>query len=287
MCRLAYVPGKADVKFSELVNLFKALEKSCGGDGNGYVAVSPEGQIFSNKGVKLTPNTIVKHTYRLIQDGWSLYFHTRKVSVGWIDDDQCHPFEIRGKAFKGWMCHNGTWGDGSVMAKYFGCGSDTAAFARLIGQFGLKKLKEIKLFPLSGVFLLYGNRPSEVPMHRVLHIWGDLEYCPHTGIWASEFPGEWKHWNDTYNVDYGRHMLNKTPPKRIAAAGWVNTPTGCTYRPASSVGSSKPRYGMYASDMISKDHEDLFSYKKYDDEDIPSQEDVENHFTQVDRNLLS
>ena len=291
MCRLAYLPGNSKVNYAAMGCLFKSLEASCGGDGNGYVAVSPEGQVLSNKGIKLSVAQIVKQTYKLMRSGWSIYFHTRKVSVGWLEDDQCHPFEIRGKAFKGWLCHNGTWSEGSVMAKYFECGSDTAALARLIGQFGLKKLKEMKLFPSAGVFLLYGSSPRDMPMHRVLHIFGDLEYCPKTGVWASNFDQSWEHWNDTYNVEYGRHMLNKQPPKKIfksvstySNGSWYNgSSKGCEFQ-----APTKPRYGVYASDIESGDHSDLFNAEQYEDEkDIPPVEYTKNHFTQIDRNLLS
>lgn len=271
MCRLAYIPGNAKINYKEMTDLFAMLEKSCGGDGNGYVAVSREGQIVSNKGAKLSVGQIVKQTYKLLRNDWSIYFHTRKVSVGWIDDNQCHPFEIKGKYFQGWMCHNGTWFDGGVMAKYFGCGSDTAAFARLIGQFGLKRLKDMKLFPTSGVFLLYGAKPREVGLHRVLNISGDLEYCPKTGIWASEFDRNWKHWNDTYNVASGRHMLDKAPAKKAYAA-WSGTGSHCGYTPS----TTKPRFEAWASDV------DSSMWKKYDDDD----DDIPN-YTVVDRNLLS
>lgn len=280
MCRLAYIPGGAKVGYRPMVELFTKLEKSCGGDGNGYVAVSPEHQIVSNKGLKLTPSQIVKQTYKLIRNGWSVYFHTRKVSVGWLDDDQCHPFEIRGKMFHGWMCHNGTWFDGGVMAKYFGCGSDTAAFARLIGQMGLKKLKEIKLFPSSGVFLLYGSNPKAVPLHRVLNISGDLEYCPKTGVWASEFDQTWEHWSDTYYVDAGRHMLDKAPPKRTKLVGYYTGGQSCSWSTTTTTETkkpTKPRFEQYGSDVESN------LWTKYDEKD----DDFTTGYTVVDRNLLS
>ena len=278
MCRLAYIPGGAKVGYQNMISLYSSLEKSCGGDGNGYVAVSQEGQILSNKGLKLTPAQIVKQTYKLVRDGWSVYFHTRKVSVGWLDDDQCHPFEIRGKMFHGWLCHNGTWFDGGVMAKYFGCGSDTAAFARLIGQFGLKKLKEIKLFPTSGVFLLYGASPKNVGLHRVLNISGDLEYCPVTGVWASEFGQEWKHWDTTYHVATGRHMLDKAPPKRTASTvGYYTGGKSCTWEPSPQSKPTQPRFNQYGSDVDSN------LWSKYDEKD----DDFGTGYTVVDRNLLS
>ncbi len=276
MCRLAYIPGNAKINYKEMVSFLTMLEKSCGGDGNGYVAVSREGQIVSNKGAKLSVSQIVKQTYKLLRNDWSVYFHTRKVSIGWIDDNQCHPFEIKGKYFQGWLCHNGTWMDGGVMAKYFGCGSDTAAFARLIGQFGLKRLKDMKLFPSSGVFLLYGSKPKEIGLHRVLNIHGDLEYCPNTGIWASEFDKTWKHWTDTYNVATGRHMLDKAPPKKAYAGYYNGSNCGYVASPTAST-STTPRFKEWASDVESK------LWSRYDDdhtEDIPD-------YTVIDRNLLS
>lgn len=215
MCRLAFVPGKAKINYKELLDLFSNLEASCGGDGNGYAAISPDGANILNKAVKLTNAQIVKETYKLIRSGWSVYYHTRKISIGWSDDSQCHPFKINGRKFKGYLCHNGTWHDGGVMAKYFNVGSDTAAFAKLIGEFGLKALQERKLFPSSGIFLLYGSHPKGQPLHRVLNIGGDLEYCPKSGIWASEFHNEYKYWNDTYSVSTGRHMLEKPAPKKV------------------------------------------------------------------------
>jgi len=223
----------------------------------------------------LTTAQIVKQTYKLLRNNWSIYFHTRKVSVGWLDDSQCHPFEIKGKYFKGYLCHNGTWYDGGTMAKYFGCGSDTAAFARLIGSFGLKKLKDIKPFPTSGVFLLYGSKPSQVGLHRVINISGDLEYCPKTGVWASEFDKGWDHYQDTYHVAVGRHMLDKAPPKRVFAS---QSSSYYTWNPTSSsttVGNSKPRFPMYASDVESN----LWSKMDEESDDIPE-------YTTVDRNLL-
>lgn len=268
MCRLAFIPGKAKINYKQMTELFDRLQDSCGGDGNGYVAVSSEGQIISNKAVKLTNAQIVKQTYKLLRNGWNIYYHTRKVSVGWLDDSQCHPFEIRGKQFRGWLCHNGTWHDGSVMAKYFQVGSDTAALAKLIGQFGLKRLGEMKLFPTSGVFLLYGSHPSKQPMHRVLYLGGDLEYCPITGIWASELGQEWPHWNDTYYVATGRHMLEKPAPRKHVS----------TYQSGSKC-YNPPHVRNYASDN-SEWFRQAYGYDKHDD--------IEGlDYTVVDRNLLN
>lgn len=213
MCRLAFIPGKTKISTKQLVSFFTQLQKSFGGDGNGYAAVSPDGRAVINKGIKLGCNTIAKEVAPLIKQGWSIYFHTRKISVGWSSDEQCHPFEIDGESHTGVMCHNGTWSEGATLAKYLDTGSDTATLAYLIGELGLEELDRRKLMPRSGIFLLYGGAPETTASHKVLNLGGSLEYCPETGVWASEFFQDWPHWKDTYTVKEGAHMLEKAPPK--------------------------------------------------------------------------
>ena len=210
MCRLAFIPGKAKINYQELLGLFNALEASCGGDGNGYVAVSPDGASVLNKAVKLTNTQIVKETYKLIRSGWAVYYHTRKISVGWSDDAQCHPFKR-------------------------------------------------KLFPHSGIFLLYGSHPKGQSLHRVLNIAGDLEYCPTSGIWASEFHAEYKYWNDTYRVMAGRHMLEKPAPRKLIQLPMQTQPRNATQpRYASDIDSSwfRRAYGPpdYIEELDGTDH---------------------------------
>jgi len=217
MCRLMFIPAGCKVSRKLLRAQFDALEHSCGGDGNGYFAVrvNDRGQVESKlmKGLKLSNGRIVREVYPLIKAGWSVYYHTRKVSVGWLSDEQCHPFAISGRKFKGTLVHNGTWFDGHVLAKFLGVGSDTAALAKSIGMFGIDELEKRELFPKSGVFLLFGGHPTETPTHRVLKLSGDLEYCPTTGAWASEFCAGWV--GKTYNVENGRHSLEKPAPKEF------------------------------------------------------------------------
>jgi hypothetical protein len=215
MCRLAYIPGNCKVNRTDLVDLLHMLQKSFGGDGNGFVAVGPNGEQFSEKGVKLDNDAIVVKTWKLIKKGWSLYYHTRKISVGWSSDKQCHPHLIKGEKFNGWLCHNGTWNDGVPLANYFNCGSDTAALARCIGKFGIEGAEKRNLFPKSGVFLIYGSENGESPIHRVVKKSGDLQYCPKTGIWASEFDKDWPYWSQVYTATVGKHLLCKPAPQYI------------------------------------------------------------------------
>lgn len=221
MCRLAYFPANTPVTRDDLLTHLNQLEKSMGGDGNGYVAIGPNGEMLLNKGVKLANKKIVNTIYPLIQQGWSVYYHTRKISIGWGCDAQCHPFEIDGDSFSGALCHNGTWMDGGTLAKYLQTGSDTATLAYLIGELGLDELEKRKLIPSSGVFLLYGAEPGETKQHKVLLQGGSLEYCPKSGVWSSEFFKDWPYYNDTYDVEKGRHMLEKQPPK-AKYQSWTN-----------------------------------------------------------------
>lgn len=215
MCRLAYIPGQAQLGYKKMIQFFDHLEKSCGGDGNGYVAIGPKGEVITSKGVNLKNDEIVSVVYHLIRRGWSVYYHTRKISVGWSEDRQCHPFKITGKQFNGYLCHNGTWSNGTVLASYLGVGSDTAALAKVIGKFGINEAEKLGLFPSSGVFLVYGNEPGKHGIHRVIKKYGDLKYCKRTGIWASEFPSDWSGYHNTYTVTNGSHMLDQPAPKYV------------------------------------------------------------------------
>lgn len=248
MCRLAFIPGKAKLGYAKMIEFFNHLESACGGDGNGFVAIGPNNEHISNKGVKLSNKEIVSVVYHLIRRGWNVYYHTRKISVGWSSDQQCHPFKIKGKMFNGYLCHNGTWSDGSVLASYLGVGSDTAALAKVVGKFGIVGAEKEGLFPKTGVFLIYGNGVGETASHRVVKKYGDLRYCPNTGIWASQFPSNWKGFHDTYTVGNGYHNLLSVPevykPPMVVnsfrADNYTQKKSG--YRPTSTTYSRQEEY---------------------------------------------
>lgn len=221
MCRLAYIPANAKVSRKTLNLFFRQLERSFGGDGNGFAAVSEDGTAIIKKAVKLKCEVIAKQAATLNKQGYSIFFHTRKISIGWSSDEQCHPFQIKGPEFDGVLCHNGTWREGGILAKYLGTGSDTATFAHLIGQIGIDQIEQRELMPTSGVFLLHGGKPGESKTDNVLHLGGSLEYCGKTGIWASEFFREWPHYNETYKVSPGAHILNKPAPAKIVKQKFV------------------------------------------------------------------
>lgn len=210
MCRLAFVPPKSPISRGELSDLFDYLERQCGGDGTGYLLIPKDEDKPTRmvKGVKLSTKMVVKDVYRPIRGGHGLIYHTRKVSVGWLSDDQCHPHVVGGRKARGYLVHNGTWYDGVAIANYLGCGSDTAALARVLGKFGMEGAEDRGLFPKSGVFLLHLN--GEL---RAIKKGGDLRYCPRTGIFASSFPLWWG--GGDYEVATGSHSLLSPPPEEV------------------------------------------------------------------------
>lgn len=266
MCRLAFIPAKAPISRKNLESFLKQLEKSFGGDGNGYAAISPDGTVLIKKSLKLSCEIMAKEIHALKNQGWSIYFHTRKVSVGWHSDAQCHPFKIEGQEWHGTLCHNGTWMDGSVLAKYLNTGSDTATMAYLIGELGLETMDQRKLMPKSGVFLLYGGKPGETPTHNVLHLGGSLEYCPKTGVWASEFFKDWPHYHETIYVEEGSHSLEKPAPQRTFTKSYTSAGYGGYYQNAGAY-----RYAKTATGDDSKALSQYWDSKEdEDDSDIVS-----------------
>lgn len=225
MCRLMFVPASAKVSRKQLLTQMHALVKSCGGDGNGMAHVSPTGDVVIRKGAKLSAADMVDDIITHQKKGNHTIWHTRKVSVGWVDDSQCHPFEIKGRKMRGVLAHNGTWRDGAVLAHWLGCGSDTAALARMLGKFGAAQLLADYIFPSSGVFLIADTTEPGEPEFRAIHKYGDLEYCQKTGIYASEFSLSWQWWNQTYSVREGTHNL-LFAPSRKQSAQWVSTAGG-------------------------------------------------------------
>lgn len=251
MCRLAYLPPRCGVSRKKIADFFNKLECSFGGDGNGYAAIGPNEEIVLSKGVKLSTQEIAKAAMSLNRQGWHIYFHTRKTSIGWNSDNQCHPFKIDGPAWKGTLCHNGTWSDGGVLAKYFDVGSDTAAMAQLIGEIGLEEIEKRKMMPHSGIFLIYGAKPGETPSHHAIRLSesSDLEYCPATGIWASDFYKDWDGYASTFTVAAGVNPLGKQPSRGVSGYGYhYSSSYNGNYNKSSSAGCDNKRYQKYWDD---------------------------------------
>lgn len=89
MCRLAYI-GSNKVDKNLLKELFKQLEKSMGGDGNGVGGYTDK-QPFIAKTIKLSGEEFADIWADFEWDN-GFVFHTRRASVGNIDNENCHPF---------------------------------------------------------------------------------------------------------------------------------------------------------------------------------------------------
>ncbi|MDP9439587.1 MAG: hypothetical protein M3P49_12745 [Actinomycetota bacterium] len=123
MCRMAIFNGIRD--FKPLAKTLSDLEKSCGGDGNGYYNAAT-GEL--QKGVNLSPAEIAFDAHGA--EGLQL-FHTRFATAGGVVDDLCHPFD----AGEYVLMHNGGWFDWNWYA--FGDEeSDTAVVASLVRDYG-------------------------------------------------------------------------------------------------------------------------------------------------------
>ena len=89
MCRLAYI-GSNKVDKTLLTDLFKELEKSMGGDGNGVGGFRKHEPLIS-KSLK-TPVEEFAKAWSDFEWDCGFVFHTRRASVGNIDTTNCHPF---------------------------------------------------------------------------------------------------------------------------------------------------------------------------------------------------
>ncbi len=89
ICRVAYIQTN-NIDRKLLAELFKDLEKSAGGDGNGI------GGFLDNKPFicKSAKAPAIDFAGTPINYGWKngFLFHTRRASVGSINNTNCHPF---------------------------------------------------------------------------------------------------------------------------------------------------------------------------------------------------
>lgn len=116
MCRLAMMNNEG-IRHIEreygLENLFDYLENQLGGHGNGICFIYNDGSYYIEKGVNLTNKEIAEEVLLKIKHLKWIIYHTRLASIGNISDENCHPFEHRGKV----LAMNGTERDYTVVKK--------------------------------------------------------------------------------------------------------------------------------------------------------------------------
>ena len=180
MCRLCYIPDARPLvekdSILKLADLFAFLEKANGRDGNGLGAFFKKGDKkvpFIVKGVEKTTAELAEIIAKTISDprtqplnGWS--FHTRMVSTGQKNDENCHPF-TGGKYI---LCHNGHWAahtdvkwpliiSGRLSIEDATGANDTRLMSTLVELFGTLVFNNINSF---GVVLVNGPPlSSKVP----------------------------------------------------------------------------------------------------------------------------
>lgn len=109
MCRMAYFPNKtiAALKASTIAEVLKYLERTHGGDGNGFGGFI-RGEPFFKKGVDLDMKDIAQFIKATTWDH-GVIAHTRKASMGSVCDENCHPFLYDNVL----LAHNGHWATGA------------------------------------------------------------------------------------------------------------------------------------------------------------------------------
>ena len=148
MCRQAWFPPGTATNAAAVAEFFAALEKSCGGHGNGagYVDLA-DGSYDSKKGEKLSTDECAAIVAARPATSWGV-FHTRLASAGGRNDAGCHPhvYESQQKdATKRrlvFLTHNGTWMSWKtacwfLRAKY---PSDSATIAALVTMHGFTRV---------------------------------------------------------------------------------------------------------------------------------------------------
>ncbi|MCS7243108.1 hypothetical protein [Candidatus Caldatribacterium sp.] len=149
MCRLAI--GNREATKLELAYIFRKLELSLGGHGNG-IAMLKNNAVTIVKGTSLTTDEAA----RIIKDEepeWFI-FHTRLASCGKVADENCHPFHVGNIV----AAMNGTEPWLRSIAEELGI-TDTEAFLLLIKEFKLDPFKMFKRSPSDWVgFIKVGGR---------------------------------------------------------------------------------------------------------------------------------
>lgn len=154
MCRILVASDSFFSKIGKLntAKVFRDLEKSMGGHGNGLYIADIDTIIRSSNmsasfaaGVAYAVSTKEPN----LNGRRVIAFHTRLSSAGEIGSNNNHPIRIAGN--KSVLLHNGTWGQWSKYARAF-ASSDTNAVAHLMSGYGTAILDH-PVFANSGIWV--------------------------------------------------------------------------------------------------------------------------------------
>lgn len=222
MCRILIADCRvAERKFSsvDIANSMESLRKSQGGDGDGILTWRKRSGWKCTKGNGIGLAKLAREAYECGRAGGVWVYHTRRVSVGWVEDSQCHPHRASGRKFRGWIVHNGTWTTGRDLAVYLGLGSDSQALARVLGKFGIDGARAVSLFPTGGVVVCAEDAHPELRVIVNRNADMGFGYGNHAAglplVWASE---QVSIQIDAHDVRDGDHISSVAPPKHRQAS---------------------------------------------------------------------
>jgi len=244
MCRIAVLPP--GYKGPKIVALLNHLEKSLGGDGNGFGWFDSEGTAQIVKGLKVPNRTI-----NGLETGASMVlYHTRKTSAGSTSDDNTQPFLTRdGEKKSVILCHNGTWSTHTDYKKIllmlekidvlaYKDWSDTRLMAWMMENQGADRLA----LPEVGVWILHYGA------YAIAHIkTGEFSACKvgKKWIYASEFPATdypkiWKFKSDSIV------MLSADGGFKVLVGPKPTLEDNKSYAWSGAIGGSTSYYGVKA-----------------------------------------
>ena len=186
MCRLILMNKKGEKEIEKrygIQNFLNYLEKSFGGDGNGYALMKNNKVTKIEKGLNLSTKDIARKLKRINYD-WCI-FHTRYASVGMKSNQNCHPFFRKGKSEEV-MAMNGTESSVGFISKVLEK-TDTEAILDLKVKYNLE-LPVLK--KLGSIFVGFSKGKPCVVANNTTNIRFLKDGRNNAIVFASEFPDE-------------------------------------------------------------------------------------------------
>lgn len=211
-------------------DMYRFLEKSMGGHGNGVAYICKNKQMTIEKGREFTCQNCINEVVNNSVDQIGL-FHTRRASSGAVSSENCQPFFIDSNRV---LVHNGTWsscgdwrkillvsknkkGESYINIKEYLTYTDTKTIAKMISVLDDETFLAVVD---SGVFVIYNKISNKVTIYNY---GGRFEIAQKKGLYyyASEFDQTYKkHWkldvNSIIEADVdGFNVLHGSVTKKL------------------------------------------------------------------------
>lgn len=143
MCELFGVCAREEMRTNELLEAFfqhSRIHK----DGWGIALFRGRGAFIEKEPVRATDSAYLKRRLSCAIDAANMFAHIRYATIGRMDYCNCHPFIMTDGGGRTWtMIHNGTFFDGSKLAKYVDRQEGTTDSERLL-MYILEKIDEAR-----------------------------------------------------------------------------------------------------------------------------------------------